>query len=368
MKNNKVLHIVSVSFSLRYFIGNQFRHFKNKGYDFTVACSPSEDFFDYGKEIGFKPFPIIISRSINPIQDLISIYKLYRFIKKEKFDIVISHSPKGGLIGMVASFLAGTPKRVFFRHGLVFETSKGLKKQLLINIERIIGFCAHKVVNVSQSIQDKSDALNLNVKNKNVILGKGTCNGVNTNLFTYNEKSEYKDKVVIGFIGRLCPDKGINELIDSLNYLDDINNLVFLLIGPLDERDKLDLNTINTINTHPKIKYIGEVKNTAYYYNQMDIFILPSYREGFPTVNLEASASGLPIITTRSTGCIDSIVEFKTGIFTEINKKSIADAVRYYVLNEDVRKLNGQNGKKFVLENFSEKIIYKEIQNKILND
>ncbi len=366
MKNKKILHIVSISFSLKYFIGDQFKYFKDKGYDITVACTPSDDLFQYSKKMDFKVFPVNILRSINPLKDIKSIYKLFKFIKQENFDIVIAHSPKGGLIGMLAAFFARTPKRIFFRHGLVFQTTKGFKRNLLIKIEKITGKCSHKIVNVSQSILRESEKLNLNSPSKNIILGKGTCNGVDINKFKYQSKTEFKDKLVVGFIGRLCDDKGVNELIESLDYLEEREEILLLLVGPLDSRVGLSSKVVDKIKNHPKIKYIGEVSNTSYYYNQMDIFILPSYREGFPTVNLEASASSLPIITTKKTGCIDSIIENNTGIFTNIDASKIAESIKYYADNENIRKLHGINGRTFVEENFSEEIIYKEIENKLL--
>lgn len=366
MYKKKVLHIVSVSFSLKYFIGNQFKYFKEKGYDFTVACSSSEELFEYSKEMNFRPFALNISRSISPLNDIISIYKLYKFIRKEKFDIVISHSPKGGLIGMIASFLAKSPKRFFFRHGLVFETEKGFKRNILIFVEKIIALCSHKVINVSKSIEKESNFYKLNTLNKNILLGKGTCNGVNENLFLYKNKSEYKDKIVIGYIGRLSKDKGIQELIDSLQYIKSNQDFLLLLIGPLDERDKLPGDSIEIIHNHPNIKYLGEKRNISYYYNQMDIFILPSYREGFPTVNLEASSSSLPIITSRKTGCIDSIIENETGIFTDINPKSIACSIDFYIQNEGLRIEHGKNGREFVLKYFTEQRVYQEIEKKLL--
>lgn len=110
----------------------------------------------------------------------------------------------------------------------------------------------------------------------------------------------------IGFVGRLARDKGIVELIKAWDIIRaDFDNIKLLLVGPLDERDRLDDNTISRITKDPTIDYVGGVSDTALYYNQMDIFVLPSYREGFPTVTLEASASSLPVVTTKVTGCID---------------------------------------------------------------
>jgi len=367
MKGKKVLHIVSVSFSLRYFVGNQFHYFKEKGYEFHVACSDSPDFIALSHEFAFKPFPVPILRSINPLQDIKSIYRLFQYIRREQFDIVIAHSPKGGLIGILAAYLARTPKRIFFRHGLVFETAVGLKKQLLINIERLIGFCATSIVNVSPSIARVSDQLQLNSFSKNVILGNGTCNGIDITKF--KPRFGYKDPAVItiGFVGRLSKDKGLIELVDAWKLLcKEYKSIRLLLIGPMDERDPLPHSTLNQMQVNPTIEYVSGVDDTSLYYNKMDIFILPSYREGFPTVTLEASASGLPVVTTKVTGCIDSIVENVTGIFAENTAESLYTLVKYYIDNQEIAQIHGTNGHEFVRDNFSEDFIYKQIEDKVL--
>lgn len=367
MSVKKVLHIVSVSFSLRYFVGNQFHYFKKKGYEFHVACSDSLDFTALSHEFTFIPFPVPILRSINPLQDIKSIYRLYQYIRREQFDIVIAHSPKGGLIGILAAYLARTPKRIFFRHGLVFETVTGLKKHLLINIERLIGFCATSIVNVSPSVARVSDQLQLNSSSKNVLLGKGTCNGIDITKF--KPRFGYKDTTVItiGFVGRMSKDKGLIELVDAWKLLcNEYKSIRLLLIGPMDERDTLPHSTLNQVHVDPTIEYVGGVDDTSLYYNKMDIFILPSYREGFPTVTLEASASGLPVVTTKVTGCIDSIVENVTGIFAENTAESLYTLLKYYIDNQEIAHIHGTNGHQFVIDNFSEDFIYKQIEDKIL--
>lgn len=368
MKGKKVLHIVSVSFSLRYFVGNQFQYFKEKGYEFHVACSDSPEFIALSREFSFTPFPVPILRSINPLQDIKSIYRLYQYIRREQFDIVIAHSPKGGLIGILAAYLARTPKRIFFRHGLVFETVTGLKKHLLINIERLIGFCATSIVNVSPSITRVSDRLHLNALSKNKLLGKGTCNGIDITKF--KPRAGYKDTkvITIGFVGRLSKDKGLIELIDAWKLLcKEYKAIQLLLVGPMDERDPLPHSTLKQLQTDPTIEFVGGVDDTSLYYNKMDIFVLPSYREGFPTVTLEASASGLPVVTTKVTGCIDSIVENVTGIFAENNTYSLYEKIKIYIEDQEMAKIHGTNGYQFVRDNFSENFIYYEIEKKLFS-
>ena len=363
MPGKKVLHIVSVSFSLRYFIGNQFHYFKERGYEFHVACSASTELNELSEEFGFKVFPVPILRSIDPIQDLSSILKLRQYIKKEKFDIVIAHSPKGGLIGMLAAYLAHTPKRIFFRHGLVFETSSGFKKHLLIGIERLISNCAHHVVDVSPSVARVSQQLKLTPATKSIILGRGSCNGVDVARFKHRQGYKQEGIITIGFVGRLSIDKGIVDLVEAWQLLKtEYGNIRLLLVGPLDERDGLDSGIIKQIQEDTTIIAVGGVTDTAVYYNKMDIFVLPSYREGLPTVTLEASASRLPIVTTRVTGCIDSIIEHKTGIFADNTAISLFEAIKFYLDHIDIAMQHGLNGEKFVHENFSEQQIYNEIE------
>lgn len=372
MERKKILHVASISFSLKYFIGNQFIYFKKRGFDFTVVCSDSEDLRNYSNLMKFSIFPLPIIRAINPIQDLKSIYHLYKYIKSEKFDIIIAHSPKGGLIGMTAAFIAKTPRRIFFRHGLVFETTKGFTKYLLIYIEKIIAFFAQWIVCVSPSILNQSQLYNLNPRNKNIILNKGTCNGVDIARFkpqknSFN-KNKKEDKIVVGYVGRLSRDKGIIELIEGWRIiLKNNKNIELLLVGPFDERDLLPESIVDEIRNTDTIVQVGYIDDTSMIYNDFDIFILPSYREGFPTVVLEASATAIPVITTRVTGCIDSIIENKTGIYTNINSIDIAKAIQFYIDNPRIRIEHGQNGRFFVENNFTEDLIYNEIEKLLLS-
>lgn len=369
MEKLKVLHVVSVSFSLKHFIGNQFAWFKKKGIDFSVACTPSDNLIQYANEMEFQAFPVKILRRISPIQDFLSVIKLFSYIKKNRFDIVVSHSPKGGLLGMLASYLAGTKKRVFFRHGLVFETERGLKRHLLIFMEKLTGSLANQVVHVSESLQKLAEDLNLNSSSKNVILNIGSCNGIDTKKFARRPKSTFINELVVGFVGRLCKDKGVEELLEAWKtIIKSRSDVRLLLVGPIDERTGLSQDSVDYIYSENSISYVGEVSDTSNWYNEMDIFVLPSHREGFGMVNLEAAASELPVITTLITGCKNSIIENVTGTFTNGSPHDLVDKILLYVEDKDLRENHGKSGREFVQRNFSEQIIYNEIWNKILSD
>lgn len=377
-----VLHVVCISFSLPYFVGDQLKYFKNKGFNFFLSASPSDHFNSFSKEMGATPIEIKISRNIDPLGDIIALIKLIRQIKKNNIDIVIGHTPKGGLIAMVAAYLTGIKYRYYFRHGLIYQTARGGKRLLLKNIERITGYLSFRVICVSRSILLESNIDKLSPSRKNILLNKGTCNGINCDRFSLNavqhrEIIELKKKLdinkgdfVVGYVGRLVNDKGINELVQAWDIFTNQHkeNKKLLLVGPFEDRDAISDHVKLKILNDSSIVHVGLVEDTTVYYALMNVFILPSYREGFPTVVLEASAMQLPIITTTATGCVDSILEDKTGVFVDLNGSSIAAGFDLFYNNINLAKAMGINGRAFVTKNFSEKAVWDEIESKILNN
>jgi glycosyltransferase involved in cell wall biosynthesis len=376
MKENKVLHVISVSFSINYFFGNQFNYLGKKDKtEYHLACTPSKEFLNLSKTLNFIPFEVEITRKISPLKDLIAIYKIFKYIKIQNITHVVGHTPKGGMIAMVASFLAGTKQRIYFRHGLLYETSKGLKRILLKSIEKFSGTLANKVICVSKSILELSEIDRLNRPSKNILLGLGTCNGVDTeikynpNNYDFRTISIFKSKLniteqdfVIGFVGRLVADKGINQLIDSWDIIKaKYKNVKLLLVGPIEERDSISDYSKNRIATDPTIIFTNFVSDASIYYSLINVFILPSYREGFPTVVLEASSMGIPVLTTKATGCIESIIEGKTGDFITHDSKNIASKIGYYIENRDIAILQGKNGRAFVCEHFEQTKVWDSI-------
>lgn len=380
MSNKKVLHIITVSFVINHFFGKQFSYLKKKtSNQYFLGCSPSDEFFQLSEALDYTPFAVNVTRSISPITDLKAIFKIYRFIKQNNIDTVIGHTPKGGMVAMIAAFLAGVPDRIYFRHGIIYETSKGVKRFLLKNIDRLSGKLAKKVVCVSQSVKKISEDDKLNRPSKNIVLGIGTCNGIDTeNKFDPDKKDLRalydikknlqlsEDDFVIGYVGRLVKDKGINELIESWKILTSKHrNLKLLLIGPIEDRDSISDESKIIIQSDKNIINTGFVLTAAPYFSLMDIFILPTYREGFPTVSLEASSMKLPVLITRATGCEESIVENKTGIFIENNSQDIAEKIEFYIQNPDVKIIHGLRGREFVKENFEETKIWDIINERL---
>ena len=371
--NKNILHVVNIYFVLPYFIGDQFKYFKEKGYNMNVVCSPSEYLSDYAQKQGFEYMESSINRNISIVQDFASIRNICKFVKKQKIDIVVGHTPKGGLLAMIAGWLMRVPIRIYVRHGLVYETSKGLKRFMLMSVDRLASFCSTKVVCVSPSVLRKSIEDHLAPIKKQMIWHKGTCNGIDTlNHFNPAEivparltdlKARYgieEEDFVIGYSGRLVKDKGIIELVRAFDKLQRADNCKLLLVGMFEKRDALPEDIQERILNDSRIIYTGFINDgMEYFYSMMDIYVLASYREGFPTGVLEAQAMEKPVITTRVTGCCDSIIDGRTGFFVNNTADDIAKKIDKIRLG---KVIDGCEGRKWVIENFDSRLVWKEIE------
>lgn len=384
-KSKNILHVVNIFFVLPYFIGSQFKYLNKRGFKQHVICSPSHHLHEYSKEMGFQYQEIEILRAIHLLKDIKSIIQIVRYIKKNKIDTVVGHTPKGALLAMIAGFIMRVPKRIYFRHGLVHETMVGFKRWLMINIDRLTALFATKVVCVSPSLFQKSLDYKLNNSSKQIVLGKGTCGGIDAkNKFNplmidsakQNDLQKkldiHKDDYIIGFCGRLVRDKGIIELVEAFVDIQKRTKrkLKLLLVGDFEERDKLPFNIQETISNHPDIIITGFIFDSIeYYYSLMNIFVLPSYREGFPTSVLEASAMNIPVLTTTVTGCIDSIIEGETGFYISHTSEDISSKIMG-LINSTSTKSNEivENGRKFVLKNFDNQILWPIIEKELYNN
>ena len=374
----KILHVVNISFVIPFYLGDQIDFFKSKGHSILIACTPSLDFFEYAKQKAFTPVPINVVRSFSVIKDLKAIFSLTMYLRKNPVDTVVGHTPKGAFIALISSSLANIPNRVYFRHGLLFETSSGIKRYFLKFIEKFTAYLATKVICVSPSILRVSLEQRLSSASKTLIINKGTCNGIDAvykfnpqNVSSNNNLSaDLIDKLesgvrIIGYVGRIVKDKGIIELLEAWKILTKENEKIHLLIlGPQEERDALPEEYISFARSCNSISMPGLIKEIEAYYSIMDIFILPSYREGFPTVVLEASAMELPIICSSKTGCIDSIIENQTGLFTSITPKDIARNIQYLFDHPKEGKEMGKKGRQHILNNFQQNLIWESLEKK----
>jgi glycosyltransferase involved in cell wall biosynthesis len=381
MPNKKqILNVVSVYFSIPFFFGDQLKYFKEKGYNIHLICSPSPEIEQFAKKQGIHFKEFVILRKFSVFQDLKTIFGLYNYIKKNQFEIVVGHTPKGALIAMISSFLTRTPKRIFFRHGLVYETKTGLVKQLLLNIERFTSLLSTSVVCVSPYLVEKSISDKLTSPKKINLLNIGSCNGVDV-LTKFNPANILQEKAdilklkfnineenyVVGYVGRLVKDKGIAELVNSFSHLKNkYKHIKLLLVGPYEDKDGLSESILNIIKNDRDIIAVGHVDDDIeYYYAIMNLFVLPTHREGLGTSILEASSMCLPVLTAGHTGSRDGIIDGVTGSYIKINELDIGEKLEKYILNPNLYSEQGINGRNHMIKNFRQELIWDEIEKSI---
>ena len=300
-----------------------------KAYFEVVAISAEKEKLEaYGKKEGVRVFSLELTRKITPIKDIAAVFKLYRFLKKEKPSIVHTHTPKAGIVGMTAAWFAGVPNRLHTVAGMPLMEASGFKRKVLNFVEKLTYRFATEVYPNSKGLYDFIIAENFTKASKLSIIGNGSSNGIDTKYFdpvsySENDKISLRDKLKIPqghflyiFVGRLVKDKGINELITAFSKLSDSNNTIsLLLVGPFEnDLDPLLPETLSTIEKHPNIYTVGYQSDVRPYFSIADALVFPSYREGFPNVVMQAGAMGLPSIVTDINGCNEIIAYGKNGL------------------------------------------------------
>jgi glycosyltransferase involved in cell wall biosynthesis len=304
-----------------------------------------------------------MQRSIAPVADLVSLYRLWRLIGKYRPDLVEFGTPKAGLLGTLAAWLRGVPRRVYMLRGLKLESTSGLKRRILLATERLAARCAHVVLCNSESLRAEALALRIAPRKKLRLLGEGSSNGVDVDRFspgssTVREQLGIPHYVpVVGFAGRLTRDKGLPELCEAFDMILCAEpSARLLLVGWFDvAEDALDSGLRERILHHPQIYCTGFVPDTAPYYRAMDLFVLPTWREGFPNVVLEAAATGLPVVTTESTGARDSVLPEITGLLIPPgHPDAIYEAVMKLFRDPQRRECMGKAARAWILEHYVE--------------
>jgi glycosyltransferase involved in cell wall biosynthesis len=344
-------------------LGARLRALRNAGFRVLLLSSPGPLLDITAAREHVERIELPMRRSIAPFADLVSLYRLWRLIGKYRPDLVEFGTPKAGLLGTFAAWLRGVPRRVYMLRGLKLESTSGFKRRILLATERMAARCAHAVLCNSESLRAEALALRLAPSRKLRLLGEGSSNGVDIERFSpgpsliREQLGIPRDVPVIGFSGRLTCDKGLPELCEAFDLILRAEpSTRLLLVGWFDvAEDALDPDLRARILGHPNIYCTGFVPDTAPYYRAMDLLVLPTWREGFPNVVLEAAASGLPVVTTESTGARDSVVPEITGLLIPPGyPEAIYEAVMKLIRDPQRRQVMGLAGRAWILEHYVE--------------
>jgi glycosyltransferase involved in cell wall biosynthesis len=323
----RLVFVVSSSLAVGYLQG-QLQYFQNKGFDVTVLSPKRRDGeWEVPQPDGIQFIEVPMAEQIAPLRDLASLWRLWRTMRALRPTVTNVGTPKAGLLGGLAAWLNRVPCRFYTLRGLRFETTKGLKRRILIYAERLACRFAHRVICVSKSVREMAVASGLTSWEKTVVFGCGGSNGVDASRFAPTSEritraAELRRELgippsapVIGFVARMTRDKGVPELVEAFLRLgNQFPDLRLLLVGCFQDKDPLPVDTRRCVETHPRVIFAGAVRDAAPYYSLMDVFVVPSHREGLPNVILEAQAACKPVAAARATGIVDAVADEETGL------------------------------------------------------
>lgn len=374
----KLLRITTVPISLDKLLGKQLT-FMNDNFDLTAISADAPELSRVAKKYGVKFHPIEMTREISPLQDLKSLWQLYRLCKKEKPFMVHSHTPKAGVVGMMGARLAGVPHRFHTVAGLPLMEATGLKRTLLNAVEKLTYACATNVYPNSKGLYDFIVAEQFCKPSKLKVLGQGSSNGIDTAYFdrTHFPKDQQHelltqlgiqpDDFVFIFVGRLVGDKGINELVAAFKNLTSTllsdRNRKLLLVGPLEtELDPLQPTTLEEIEHNENIISVGYQEDVRPYFALADALVFPSYREGFPNVVLQAGAMELPAIVSNINGCNEIIIEGENGLIIPVKSRTgLQEAMLKLANDQQLYDHLKRNARSRIVKNYEQAVVWQAI-------
>lgn len=367
----RLVYIATSPLFLNFFRG-QITYLRERGIEVSIICSPGELLEAFMHKEQVPGYGVEMPRRITPFRDVIALIQLVRILRKVRSHIVHANTPKGGLLGMISAWLCRVPVRIYHIRGLPFLTASGWKRRVLRWSEKIACRLAHSVLCVSHSVRQIVVQDGLCAEDKIRVLASGSGQGVDAdgrfNPARFSEEAQRTlrsvlhipdEATVIGYVGRVVRDKGMEELAEAWTQLRErYPDLHLLLVGDYEPQDPVPDPVRRLFSDDPRVILTGWVSDTAPYYALMDVLVLPSYREGFPNTPLEASAMCVPVVATRIPGCVDAVVDNLTGVLVPVrDAQALAEAIDRYIRHPDLRLQHGRAGRERVLRDFRQEVL-----------
>jgi glycosyltransferase involved in cell wall biosynthesis len=370
----RVAHITTIDLSLRYLLLNQLRSLQAAGYEVTGISTPGPD-VPALNAAGIRHIPVAMTRNFTPSTDLASLLRLVRVMRRERFTIVHTHNPKPGLLGQLAARMAGVPIVVNTLHGFYFHDSMAPAwRKFYIATEKIAARCSDIIL--SQNSEDIQTAVNEGICSSTQIKSLG--NGIDLHHFDRRRLDPQvldrlrtrfglcADRPVVGFVGRLVAEKGILELLQAAPIvLAAIPGVQFLVIGPIDtdKADSLTPAIAQTYGVAEAFTFTGMQQEMPELYALMDLFVLPSHREGFPRSPMEASAMGVPSVVTDIRGCREAVEHNRNGLLVPLKDvQALAQAMIELLMDPARAQQMGQAGRQMAEQRFDEELVFAKVK------
>jgi glycosyltransferase involved in cell wall biosynthesis len=355
------------------FLSGQVTFMRRRNLKVTIISSPGPllDQFVEQEEVAAHAIPM--SRKISPIEDVRSVYRVWRKLKEIRPLLVHAHTPKAGLVGMAAARIARVPGRIYHVHGLPYMTATGHRRLILRCSERVSCRLANQVFCVSRAMREELVREGLCDPDKALVLLNGSINGIdasgrfnpeNISKITASKTRQQlgipSEARVVGFVGRIVRDKGVEDLITAWRQLrDSFEDLRLLVVGPFENQDPISAEAKWALRHDDRVSLVDLTDDVVPYYSIMTLVVLPSYREGLPYVPLEAAAMKLPVVATRIPGCSEAVIDGVTGTLVPPgNPTMLASAIIRYLDDAELRQQHGFMGRQRVIEDYNQERLW----------
>jgi len=334
-------------------------HLQHTGWDVHVVSGPGEPLQELAPRVsGVHAVPM--RRDPSPAADVRALASWLRLLRRLRPDAILAATPKAALLGLVAARLTGVPVRVYHLWGLRLETTTGLMRTVLALAERMTARAATRVLSVSASLSEEFRAARLAGGRPVDMIRRGSSSGVDTRHFDPSlvRPSEVRqaarevylepDRFVVGYVGRITPDKGLDTLDAAMRILAEQGVRACLLV--VGDEDVASYDPF----TAPHVHRAGRVADPRAHYRLMDVLCLPTLREGMPNVCLEAAAMEIPVVTTTATGAVDSVADGETGLLVQPGDAvGLAHALRRLHHDTALARRMGAAGRRWATTHFS---------------
>lgn len=355
--------------------------YNQRGVEVTIVCNMDEAFENNLKE----RFPFVhthrinFPRGMNALDSIKSIWALYKFLKKGKFDLVQYSTPNASMYGAIASRLAGVPARLYCQWGMVYVTMGGLKRKVFESIERMVCRFSTHVQPDSYGNLNFCREQGLYDDKKSCVIWNGSAKGLDLTAFDISKKNIYAEEIkakynipagvpVVGFVGRLGREKGCHELLKAFqNVKKEFPSAKLLFVGPIEKKETMDPEILDYFENCDDVIKTDRVSNVEKYTSAMDVYVLPSYREGFGMGVVEASAMGVPVVVTQYPGPSSAMEEGVSGYSVPVKDvELLTKYILVFLRNPEEAERIGKQGRNWVEERFDQRIfIEKYMENRM---
>ncbi len=342
-------------------------------YDISLICADEPEAYEDVPDF-VHYFPVKMERGIS-LSMFESIKQIQTVLEKEKFDIVQYSTPNAAFYTSIAAKRTNVPVRLYCQWGIRYMGFEGWKRALFKKLEKITCDNSTFIEVESDNIRDFSLEEKLYTVDRSCVIWNGSASGVDLTKFDVSKKEQWNNEIrtqygiaendiVFSFAARLTADKGINELLEAFTNLSDrYDNVRLIVMGGMDDSGSLNDELMKKAEKSGKVIFTGGVSDVERYYAASDVFIAPSYREGFGLVVIEAEAMALPAIVSNVPGQIDAIVPNETGLDCVVKSaSSLQEKMEKLILDDKLREKLGKNAQKFVEDNFEQNKLFEYLK------